>query len=118
MCREICTIYGGTIARTGGDEFIGFFPGYSIEQATAIANEFRLLLASKFTEVESNEEVTIANIPFTAAIGITSLYDQNGSHIQVRQKYPGKVQTNLQKSISIALKKADLMAKAAKDASN
>ena len=76
------------------------------------------MLASKFTNLESGQEITITHIPFTAAIGITSLFDQNGSDIYIKQKNPSKVQNNLQKSISIALKKADLMAKAAKDANN
>lgn len=103
------------IARTGGDEFIGFFPGYSLENAKQIADEFRSLLATKFKKQEPGNEITIENIPFTAAIGITSLFDSNGSDIQVKQKHLNETQTGLQKSISIALRKADLMAKAAKD---
>jgi diguanylate cyclase (GGDEF)-like protein len=118
VCREIFKKFGGTIARTGGDEFIGFFPGYPLEQAKQIADEFRILLATKFKKQEPGSEIAIENIPFTAAIGVTSLFDLNGSDIYVKQKKPERIQSDLQRSIAIALKKADLMAKVAKDVDN
>ncbi len=77
-----------------------------------------MLLAGRFRSPEEGRDITIENIPFTTAIGITSLLDSGGSKIQIQQKDPSKPRTQLEEDISRALKKADRMSEAAKKSEN
>lgn len=63
-----------------------------------------------------DEAMSIHDIPFTAAIGVTSLYDTGGASIHIEHKNKDEIHTEIDDHISRALKKADLMAHAAKEA--
>lgn len=128
VCRDFCIMYGGFIARTGGDEFMWFFPDKSLQDWRDMAQVFRQLLANKFNSSNmkhNSSSIWIEDIPFEAAIGVTSLRDENGierdengSIKQIPQKEESRVMTELEKLISNALWKADKMAEVAKNAEN
>lgn len=65
--------------------------------------------------LEKDEVMDIHDIPFTTCIGVTSLYDTGGASIHIEHKDKNETHTEIEDRISRALKKADLMAKEAKN---
>lgn len=117
VCRDICSDYAGTIARTGGDEFMGIFPWKTSIEGQEIAQEIQDRLKNKFNFSEDpigspNSEKTIENIPFTVSIGLT---DTTQHSIPTT---PKEGTTPLQEHISKLLHRADKAATAAKKMKN
>lgn len=77
-----------------------------------MAYKFRELLALRY------RENTTDVIPVETSIGVSSLYDGIGMPIEVEQKDSNKVQTTVEKLVSMALKKADILAHLAKNNSD
>lgn len=114
VCREVCEEYGGFIARTGGDEFMGLFAGYNIEKWEDIAQRIQSILRNKFISVDNihtqgTTQVKIENIPFTVSIGVTDIHQVS------RWTTPKEWTTPLQVFRSNLLHRADKAADTAKN---
>lgn len=117
VCREICLEYAGTIARTGGDEFMGIFSWKSLQEGQQIAKAIQDRLKSKFNVSEDlidlpKNKKTIEDIPFTVSVGLTDTIQQSAPTI------PKEGTTPLQAHISKLLHRADKAAAAAKKMKN
>ncbi len=112
VCSEVSSKYAGTIARTGGDEFMGIFPWKDIDDGQTIAQEIQDKLMSKFTiragAYVPDTPISINDIPFTVSIGITDATQTS------KPTKPKEGTTPLQDYISKLIHRADKASLAAK----